>query len=72
MGAASQNGLPTISPGSIRHWSKEFPNVEIELVEMRAADHGLNRIGHSGFFRPKRAILWEELLLPRLARTPAK
>jgi len=57
-----------ITPDSIRYWSREFPGTEFELVEMRAADHGLNRIGHSGFFRPKRAILWEELLLPRLAR----
>lgn len=61
-----------ISPDSIRYWSREFPNADLELVEMRAADHGLNRIGHSGFFRPKRAVLWERLLLPRLAhRTPA-
>ncbi|MFC7025957.1 alpha/beta fold hydrolase [Promicromonospora thailandica] len=56
-----------ISPESIRYWSAEFPGTEIELVEMRAADHGLTRIGHSGFFRPQRAVLWEELLLPRLA-----
>jgi predicted alpha/beta hydrolase len=57
-----------ITPDSIRYWSREFPGTEFELVEMRAADHGLSRIGHSGFFRPKRAILWERLLLPRLAR----
>jgi predicted alpha/beta hydrolase len=61
-----------ISPESIRYWSREFPNADVELVEMRAADHGLARIGHSGFFRPKRAILWEELLLPRLAAGPAE
>src|SRR5690606_19653201 len=58
-----------ISPESIRSWSREFPGTEIELVEMRAADHGLTRVGHSGFFRPKRAVLWAELLLPRLARS---
>jgi predicted alpha/beta hydrolase len=56
-----------ITPDSIRYWSREFPNADLELVEMRAADHGLSRIGHSGFFRPKRAILWERVLLPRLA-----
>jgi len=56
-----------ISPDSIRYWSREFPNAEFEFVEMRAADHDLVRVGHSGFFRPKRAILWEEILLPRLA-----
>ncbi len=61
-----------ISPESIRYWSREFPGTEVELVEMRAADHGLTRIGHSGFFRPKRAVLWEKVLLPRLAlRAPA-
>ncbi|MFI2361775.1 hypothetical protein [Promicromonospora sp. NPDC019610] len=61
-----------ISPESIRYWSREFPGTEVELVEMRAADHGLTRIGHSGFFRPKRAVLWEQILLPRLAlRAPA-
>ncbi|WP_051109495.1 alpha/beta hydrolase family protein [Promicromonospora sukumoe] len=61
-----------ISPESIRYWSREFPGTEMELVEMRAADHGLTRIGHSGFFRPKRAVLWEKVLLPRVAlRTPA-
>ncbi|GAA2237250.1 alpha/beta fold hydrolase [Promicromonospora sukumoe] len=56
-----------ISPESIRYWSREFPGTAVELVEMRAADHGLTRIGHSGFFRPKRAVLWEQILLPRLA-----
>jgi predicted alpha/beta hydrolase len=56
-----------ISPDSIRYWSREFPNADLEIVEMRAGDHGLTRIGHSGFFRPKRAILWEEILLPLLA-----
>ncbi|MEU4363864.1 hypothetical protein [Promicromonospora sp. NPDC023987] len=61
-----------ISPESIRYWSREFPNADVELVEMRAADHGLARVGHSGFFRPKRAILWEELLLPRLAARQAE
>lgn len=61
-----------ISPDSIRYWSKEFPNAEFEIVEMRAADHDLTRIGHSGFFRPKRAILWERVLLPLLLVGPAE
>lgn len=56
-----------LSPDSIRYWIREFPNADVELIEMRAVDHGLTHIGHSGFFRPKRAVLWEELLLPRLA-----
>lgn len=61
-----------ISPESIRYWSREFPNADIELVEMRATEHGLSRIGHSGFFRPQRAVLWEQVLLPRLAVGPAE
>lgn len=56
-----------ISPESIRYWSKEFPNAAFEIVEMRAADHDLARIGHSGFFRPGRTVLWEKVLLPHLA-----
>lgn len=30
------------------------------------ADHGLERIGHHGFFRRPMAPLWEQLVLPRL------
>lgn len=39
----------------------------VEALRVAPGDHGLDRIGHHGFFRAPMQPLWESLVLPRLA-----
>jgi predicted alpha/beta hydrolase len=44
-----------------------YTGTRVERTRLNPAEFGLARVGHHGFFRDSSRVLWESVLLPRLA-----
>ncbi|NYE35354.1 putative alpha/beta hydrolase [Nocardioides cavernae] len=57
-----------VTPRSHRELEAWFASAPIERWHLTAAEAGVPRIGHGGFFRPSMSAAWESGLLDRLPR----
>lgn len=52
----------TTAPRQTVEWlNRQYTNCDVEHRHIKAADIGVGHIGHFGFFRPKCAVLWQEV-----------
>ncbi|KHL10595.1 putative alpha/beta hydrolase [Mumia flava] len=55
-----------LGEASMRDLAGRYSGAETEVLRVEPTAHGLQRIGHHGFFHRDHAVLWESLLLPRI------
>lgn len=60
-----------LSKDSMRALVEAYPASDVDWTHYSPEQLGRRRIGHHGFFRDSAEPLWDELVLPALARTPS-
>jgi len=59
-----------LTAGAIDAMDALYVGTPVERLRLDPGELGVERVGHHGFFRESSRVLWESLLLPRLAAVP--